>query len=173
MNCPICNKAGLGDTISVCPQCNSDLVGFQTLKRASSKHDETQKKVVEIEKELQAKNAKNRQIMIFSTIAIFGTLLYIFWSITNSNSKIDVLTKEAKENKDSLLAVNQRFTNLVEESNHLNTIKYIVRKGDDLAKISEFYYNDYHKYKIIMKDNNLSSAIINVGDTLNIKIKKQ
>ena len=173
MNCPICNKVGLINTSTVCPQCNSDLVGFHTLKNASSKHNEVTEKLSEIENNLILKKVQNRQILTLGSIVLLGISLYIFWSRTKSNNQIDFLTKKIIQNQDSLLVVNQRFSNFIEENKRFSTIKYIVRKGDDLAGIAEFYYNDYHKYNMIMKENNMLSPIINVGDTLNIKITKQ
>jgi hypothetical protein len=176
MNCPICNKAGLIDMVSVCPQCNSDLAGFQILKVVSSKHNEVNQKIIEVEKKLHSQSQKNRRMVILWTLVILASLLYIFWNNTRNSNQMNILAEEIKEKQDSLLAINKRLASIQEKDNHViqtSTFKYVVHEGDYLSKIAKFFYGDILKYKKLAEDNKLKDpSHLAVGDTLLINLNK-
>jgi len=164
------------DTVSVCPQCNSDLAGFQTLKVASHKHDEVKQKIFEVEKELLSKSRKNRQMVIFCTVIMLGSLLYIFWNSTRNSNQMNILSEEIKQKQDSLLAINKRLVSIQEKNNHVtntNTFKYVVHEGDYLSKIAKNFYGDKLKYKKLAEDNKLKDpSHLAIGDTILINLNK-
>ncbi len=61
------------------------------------------------------------------------------------------------------------------EKTSVRKVKYVIQKGDDLAKIGDLFFNDIKTGYQIGKDNNLYSDFqhqhLNPGDTLVIKFR--
>jgi len=166
MNCPVCEKAGIPNYIEknvICPQCNSDLKSF---------------KIIHQLREENVKNNKKRKIPIILSLLGFSfliTSLFILF-LSKSETKIDVLpiTNNLSDSLIKLKSLNNQLLIDINKSNDIqrNEIKYILRKGDNLVKISEIFYNDPNKYEIIMEENKIiNSNKLIIGDTLIINLK--
>ncbi len=160
-NCPICNKAGLSDYTTnnvICPQCNSDLKAFNLLNAIS--------------------NSNKSKIMtpLLMGISCFSLLLFVLY--IKSYSDIKYLVKnniilEAKISRTNEAYLKLKIkSDLQKKSEKLDTkIKYVVKRGDYLYKIAQFFYNDGSYYRQIELDNNIKQPNnLKVGQILNIKI---
>jgi nucleoid-associated protein YgaU len=160
-NCPICNKAGLPDfTINEvnCPQCNSQLKAFLLLNSISSS------------------NKKKPGIYFLWGLALLTVLFFgLFLKSTNEknlahNNNIilrDSITNLVGQKIVLEKIIKERQINRANES----TLKYVVKKGDNLYKIAQFFYGDGNMYKQIEADNNLKQPYsLKIGQILLIKI---
>lgn len=179
MNCPICNKAGLSENTSRCPQCDSDLSGLLLIKNAQKKYENIEAKNIEVNKKLKiSKKNKLIYISIFSILVAIGIVFFV-WYKKEQNIKY-IQNSDFLSNKiDSLQTINQDKINKINELENFiasnkptsNEIKYCVRKGDNLWKIATFFYNNPHKHTKIYEDNrNILEKGLFAGDTLIIKI---
>lgn len=163
-NCPICNKAGLPDyteTSVICPQCNSDLKSFLLLHSIST----------------HKKNTAIPYLIIgFSLL----TVVFLGLFLQTNSTKNELVTKSTNlinSNlclSDSINQLNNTIVNIanVPENKEI-TINYIVKKGDYLYKIAQFFYGDGNKYKQIEADNQLVQPYtLKVGQVLIIKISQ-
>lgn len=161
--CPICNKAGLPDYIKnevVCPQCNSDLKAFLLLDSIS-------------------KPKKGR----FGTYSFIGlsllVILFLGLLVKSNSEKNEIITTNLVLN-DSISNFKNGKVAMEKPKEEPQTIeskevivKYIVKKGDYLYKIAQFFYGDGRKYKQIEADNNLEQPyILKVEQILLIKISQ-
>lgn len=164
-NCPICNKAGLPDYTKsnvVCPQCNSDLKAFSLLNSIS-----------------KPQKSKIGTYVIVGISLLSIALLGLFLK-SNSDRK-ELITRNVVLNESITKIQSVNATVYKEENNQQPievkqdaTIKYVVKKGDYLYKISQFFYNDGSKYKQIEADNNLEQPYtLKVGQVLSIKISQE
>lgn len=182
MNCPICDKAGLAEDAQFCPQCDSDLSGFVLIKKVATKQSalyDNQKRITE---QLQKSQTTKRNFIIVSLCGVLLITFFSFWFYTQKTSAYKQKINLSKLEKDSLqkiVADKQATINKLEaEKQQLEkqetSIKYVVRKGDNLIKISRFFYGNDNQYREIMKDNNLqeSNYTLFAGDTLTIKLKR-
>jgi LysM repeat protein len=163
-NCPICNKAGLPDYTKnsvICPQCNSDLKSFLLLHSIST----------------HKKNTATPYLIIgFSLL----TVVFLGLFLQTNSTKNELVTKSTNlinSNlclSDSINQLNNTIVNIanVTENKEI-TINYIVKKGDYLYKIAQFFYGDGNKYKQIEADNQLVQPYtLKVGQVLIIKISQ-
>lgn len=182
MNCPICDKAGLAEDAQFCPQCDSDLSGFVLVKKVATKQsalNDNQKKITE---QLQKSQTTKRIIIVASLCGVLLITSFGFWLYSEKTSAYSQELNLAKSEKDSLQKIvtdkQATITKLEAEKQQLEkqetSIKYVVRKGDNLIKISRFFYGNDNQYREIMKDNNLqeSNYTLFAGDTLTIKLKR-
>jgi LysM repeat protein len=160
-NCPICNKAGLSDYTTnnvICPQCNSDLKAFNLLNAIS--------------------NSNKSKIMtpLLMGISCFSLLLFVLYIKSYSDNKNLVknnIILEAKISRTNEAYLKLKIkSDLQKKSEKLDTkIKYVVKRGDYLYKIAQFFYNDGSYYRQIELDNNIKQPNnLKVGQILNIKI---
>lgn len=162
-NCPICDASGLNDYTKievVCHQCNSNLQAFLLLNSISS-------------------SKKGR----FGPYAIIGlslfAILFLGLYIKSNSDKNEILT--------SNIVLNDSISNLKSEieakenpkeipqiiKTKVVSVKYVVKKGDYLYKIAQFFYGDGNKYKQLEADNNLEQPYtLKVGKILLIKISQ-
>jgi len=163
-NCPICQKPGLEDfTLKpiVCPQCNSDLKGFLLI---NSTNKETKSKI--------------RKLVLFFTssiIVFLGVFLTIYFSVHNNSQSTDVKDLNATDSiyyyKNYISKLQKDINSRIDKMSHFN---YIVKPGDNLSSIAQFFYNDWRLYKIIEKDNHLSEGQLLIPkDTLKISLKQE
>lgn len=166
-NCPVCNKAGLPDftkTVVKCPQCNSDLKAFMLLNTIA-----------------QPQKSKIGAFLIIGislfSIVFFGLFLkssfekkeLVTQSIILTDSINKILTEKVYQKK-----ANEENEKISATEKQEFFIKYKVKKGDYLYKISEFFYNDGSKYLQIAVDNNLNEPYtLKVGQILIIKISQE
>lgn len=161
-NCPICNKAGLPDYTKndlICPQCNSDLKVFSLLNSISK--------------------PQKSKIGMYAIVGISLLSIALLGLFLKSNSdRKDLVTKNLILN-DSITKMQvvtiadikeETKTQPIAEKQDV-TVKYVVKKGDYLYKIAQFFYNDGSKYKQIEADNNfVKPYALKVGQILTIKI---
>lgn len=165
-NCPICNKAGLPDYTSkhtVCPQCNSDLKSFLLLHSIAKTNSK---------KHLLFGIIGTGAILVVFSLLYFNTISESK-KIQSENAKIVQTLQDSLESLNTLITINP--TNVYESNttDKVIIIRYKVRSGDYTSKIAQFFYNDWTKYKQIEADNNLIQPyILQIGQTLNIKIKQ-
>jgi hypothetical protein len=171
MNCPICDKAGLAEDAKFCPQCDSNLSGFVLLKKVTTKQDvlkNTQKQVTE---QLHKSQTAKKRIIV---VSLLGSVLLAscgFWLYSEKTSAYNQVIKE-KDSLQNVVAEKQATINKLEIQNQETSIKYVVRKGDNLIKISRIFYANGNQYREIIKDNNLQeNHTLFAGDTLTIKLK--
>jgi hypothetical protein len=182
MKCPICDKAGLAEDAKFCPQCDSDLSGFVVVKKIATEQstlNDNQKKITE---QLQKSQITKRNIIIVSLCGVLLITFFGFWLYSEKISAYNQVLNLAKSEKDSLqrvvtdkqVTINKLATEKKQLENQETSIKYIVRKGDNLIKISRLFYSNDNQYREIIKDNNLqeSNYTLFVGDTLTIKLKR-
>jgi len=158
MNCPICNKGGLQRETTVCPQCNSDLSSFA---------------IIESIKDSVNKKQSNKK-WIFLIVGLCLCFSIFYWYAPRTITKTIELVKEVKNDsteyyKSVIVSLKQ---NAEEEKS--SVIKYIVKSGDNLGKISKENFNDYQHIQKIAKDNNLQDAnFIVVGSTIFIDLSEK
>lgn len=182
MNCPICDKAGLSEDAQTCTQCDSDLTVFLLLNQMEISANilrNSQKKATE---QLQKSLTIKRSIIAVSLLVGLLLTSYGFWFYSEKTTEYRQMMSLVQTEKDSLQKVVFENQALI---HHINTqkqklekqktnIKYVVRKWDNLIKISRFFYGNDNQYLEIMKDNNLQEGnfTLFVGDTLTIKLKQ-
>lgn len=166
-NCPVCNKSGLPDfttTITICPQCNSDLKPFYLLHSISS--------------------AKARKMFLFSVAgAILVSFVFAFLYLHSLSVKKQVIrdfSREISQINDSIGFLKKSLEKSYSLHNEANAsekeivIVYNVRKGDYVSKIAKFFYNDWEMYKKVEFDNNLKRPyLLYIGQPLTIKINQK
>jgi nucleoid-associated protein YgaU len=201
MNCPICDKAGLPENALICSQCNSDLSGFNLIQKVATqkqlsekkhlvleqelKQNKTQKQLSEekrlvLEQKLQKSKAQKRNILLLSSVVVlFLFAAFWFWN-TKKDTSLLPIANGIQISKDSLVKViaekDVLITQTKNENERLrsgkNEIKYAVKKGDYLIKISRFFYGDAEHYLKIMEENNLQkNTPLLVGDTLTLNLQ--
>lgn len=165
-SCPICNTVGLTDYTKsnvVCPQCNSDLKPFMLLHSVSA-----------------PKKYKVAVLTFFGVSLLSIVLLGLF--LTSNSEKKELIAKNAVlHNRISQIqSIDMATTEEKDLEPEVNiqhkdvTIQYVVRKGDSLYKIAQFFYNDGTRYTKIEKDNNLAHPhVLRVGQVLKIKIPQE
>lgn len=182
MNCPICDKAGLAEDAQFCPQCDSDLSGFVLVKKIATKQSALNDNQKSITEQLQKSQTTKRNIIVVSLCGVLLITSFGFWLYSKQTSAYNQELNLSKLERDSLQKI---VTDKQETINKLETekqqlekqetsIKYVVRKGDNLIKISRLFYGNDNQYREIMKDNNLqeSNYTLFAGDTLTIKLKR-
>ena len=182
MNCPICDKAGLAEDAQFCPQCDSDLLGFVLVKKIATKQSALNDSQKSITEQLQKSQTTKRNIIIVLLCGVLLITFFSFWFYTEKTSAYKQELNLSKLEKDSLRKIvtdKQATINKLEaEKQQLEKqeagIKYVVRKGDNLIKISRLFYGNDNQYREIMKDNNLqeNNYTLFAGDTLTIKLKR-
>lgn len=177
MNCPICDKAGLAETTTTCPQCNSDLSGFSLIQNIASKHKALKANNQKTEEKLIKSKATTKRRTILGGIMLLLLLCSFAWLYLNKNEPSVATDNTSLENdslKAEILKKEEQITLLKQNSliDDKKVVRYTIRKGDNLIKLARFYYNNEDDYKTIMNDNNIKeSNKILIGDTLTIKLK--
>jgi nucleoid-associated protein YgaU len=180
MNCPICDKVGLAKDATFCPQCNSDLSGFIAIQKVATHQQNLEKEQTIIQELLQKSKLQRRNLILWSSFLVLLTI-GVFLGLNHSKSNNSFTELPVNQgNTDSLQIIvieNQRLINTIKMENerlksHTETLKYVVRKGDNLSKIARFFYNKETHYRKIMDDNNLrNNPTIAVGDSLIINLE--
>ena len=70
--------------------------------------------------------------------------------------------------KKNILSINQELIIPIDPETYKRDVDYVVRTGDTLGKIAENYKVDLKK---LMKDNNLKTSMIRIGEKLVIKYR--
>jgi len=178
MNCPVCKCNGLVENTIICPQCESDLSGYillENIKNQQGKLEEGQKV---LSSEVLNEKAKKRNLTILSSALLIVCLGFMIRLYTIQSDKV-IADNKAKNLSDSLIAVIEEKDTQIENLENENTngkkenisVKYVVKRGDNLMKIARFFYNDKTRYKDIIETNNLiRKAPILIGDTLTINL---
>jgi len=108
--------------------------------------------------------------------AFYG--MYKLWTGFGADIKTDgkktsaAMEKTEETGEPSTAAEETEETSVPEETSgggaeNAGPVKYVVKKGDSLIKISKMFYNDPDKYKLIMEANNIKDAnLIKVGQEL-------
>jgi len=78
------------------------------------------------------------------------------------------LIKRANHLRSNIIHINQELTIPIDPDLYKQPIEYIVKVGDTLDKIANKHHTTFQK---IMKDNNLKTSMIHIGDRLVIKFK--
>ncbi len=181
MNCPICDKAGLAEDAKFCPQCDSDLSGFVLVKKVTAKQEELKSTQKQVTEQLHKSKTAKKRIIVVSLLGGILLTSFGFWlyaeKISAYNQTINLIKTE-KDSLQSIVTKKQTTINKLEiEKQQLEQqetgIKYVIRKGDNLIKISRLFYANDNQYREIMKDNNLQeNYTLFAGDTLTIKLKR-
>ena len=178
MNCPICDKAGLLESATSCPQCESDLSGYILLENIKNKQGKLEVEQEELSSKVLNEKARRRNLMILSSALSIVCLGFMIRLYTINSDKV-LADNKAMVLSDSLIAVieekDTQIENLENENSNGNkeniSVKYVVKRGDNLMKIARFFYNDKTRYKDIIEANNLiRKAPILIGDTLTINL---
>ena len=162
-DCPVCNKGGLPDYTKidvVCSQCNSDLKVFRILNTIASDNK---------------RRIYKKLVYILSAIVLVFTVLFF-----NSNNKIQNIVSENRKLAETVRSqtpfiegLKNATTPIMDISNHV-IVNYTVKRGDNLYKISRFFYGDGNKYHQIVRDNNLEAPyILDIEQMLKIRIDIQ
>lgn len=166
MNCPICQKAGLANEVTHCPQCNSDLTSFTLLEA--------------LEIKLNA-SRKTNWLNILGLLAIGSlltyTIFYFFSSkelIRHDNTKLSL---NSTNTIDSIklyrtrLVLAEKEVDSLKQIKSFNSIEYKVRQGETLSLIALIFYNDINRAEEIARLNNLNNPnLIKVNQVLKIQI---
>jgi hypothetical protein len=160
MNCQICNRAGLQEDTSVCPQCNSDLSSFALLQK--------------IQNSVSIKQSNNKWIFIIVGLSL--CFAFVYWFSPRTITKTIEVTREAKN--DSVEYYKSEIAELKKNKNQAadtnNILKYIVKQNDNLGKISKLIFNDYKHIDQIVKENRIQNQnVILVGDVLFIDLSEK
>jgi hypothetical protein len=165
--CPVCGKVGIGNfrkELVVCPQCNSDLKAYMLLHRLENSNNTTEK--------------------VFLYIAIILLLLIttgVFFkysetvAISNSQKTTLLLYKDSLNTIRVKQSLAMRSFPIAEKraTDSCVYFKYKVRKGDFTMKIARLFYSDWHKYKQIEQDNNLTEPYhLLIGEVLKIRVNQ-
>ncbi len=78
------------------------------------------------------------------------------------------LIKKHNNMKKNILSINQELIIPIDPETYKRDVDYVVRTGDTLGKIAENYKVDLKK---LMKDNNLKTSMIRIGEKLVIKYR--
>jgi hypothetical protein len=160
-NCPICNKPDIGNYLTehvVCPQCNSNLKGFMLFSLSERRN-----------------KSKLRNLYFGFSSLLLLLLIVLVFSFSRKN---DVM--KYSENSNYVVSDTIKYYEGVIEKikqdqsqvlKNISTLNYIVKSGDNLSKIAQFFYNDWRKYKLIEQENNLSpNHILMPNDSLKISL---
>jgi hypothetical protein len=164
--CPVCGKSGLPDFNSmpiICPQCNSDLEVLYLLQNL--KHG-------------PGIRNNNKKILIWSVISMVFLVFSIAIFILNANIEVLMrdnqnLNKSLLEAKDSLVRLDYEKRAQISHTDSTSFF-YHVKEGDNLFKISAFFYAKGERYIDILKWNKIEKPYtLNVGQVLEIKLPNQ
>lgn len=178
MNCPICDNVGLLESANFCPQCESDLSGYILLENIKNQQGRLEEEQEELSSKVLNEEARKRNLMILSSALLIVCLGFMIWLYTLQSDKV-LVDNKAKILSDSLISVIEEKDSQIENLENENTngrkenisVKYVVKRGDNLMKIARFFYNDKTRYKDIIEANNLiRKAPILIGDTLTINL---
>ena len=162
MNCPVCKKAGLPEDVDICPQCDSDLTQFKTIKS--------------IEKSQRI----NKRIIFLLIILIIFSLSSISLLYFNGLRQRNINTKELIESssdsvmiyKSLLSEANQKIESLKIKKRDSAIVNYKVKKNDNLTKISYMFYgNTKMIYKLANENNIKDIDIIFINQIVRVRIK--
>ena len=179
MNCPICDKAGLSENATSCPQCESDLSGYILIEKIRTQQGELEERHQALSSEVVNEKVKKRNLVMLSSVLLLACLGFGAWLYTSQGTKI-VDDNHTKVLRDSFLAVieekdaqiNSFENEKVNAKDEEIAIKYVIKKGDNLMKIARFFYNDEARYHDIVETNNLTANTpILIGDTLTLNLK--
>jgi nucleoid-associated protein YgaU len=180
MKCPICQKAGLADDASHCPQCNSDLSGLHRLRNISvATAPVAEARITDVPSK---STNKTPAVLLGAAALLFVSAVVLFWrkpndtnlygatnieSVRSANDSLNaIIVAMSKENKVDKTA------NSPEKSQTTPYI-YVAKKGDNLARIAHYFYGNASAYPQILKDNNLpDNYLLLVGDTLTLKLNR-
>lgn len=162
MDCPICKKSGLPDyTMNSinCPQCNSDLKGFLLIAKIQQ----------------ESVKQKRRKKRYYFFIILTTVLILCVLAIIRSNNNI---RRERVIIYDSISYYKERLRVSLSEKKDavIPPLKftYVIKRGDNLSKIAQYFYNDWTQYKRIEQDNQLGSDhVLMPKDTIYLYLKAE
>jgi nucleoid-associated protein YgaU len=179
MECPICDKAGLPENAMICPQCDSDLSGFILIQKVATQKQLSEKQRLELKQELQKNKIQKRNVLLLSSafiLLLFCTSLWL-WSDEKGTSPLSPYEQFKTDSLVNLIEEKEALIYQTKEENEAlksqkGQLKYVVKEGDYLIKISRFFYGDEEHYLDIIQENNLQdNAALLVGDTLILNLQ--
>jgi hypothetical protein len=167
MKCPVCDKPGLPNykvSPAICPQCNSDLGGFDQIEKTRITFNNIRK--------------QRLSLLIISVVVI---------CILVGSYFIHPIRKTTKEFQQEIYKADSLLTSLnIEIANkdleiqklskdgskpEIISIPYVVKKDDNLSEIAYFFYGNWEMFLRIQQDNDLKpDQLLMPKDTLIINI---
>ena len=140
MKCPVCGKKNNITNSERCQQCDTDLSIYPILERLQP--------------------GKNNKILIWIlSISISFVFFLSLYFVIPARTKTQIIYRDNSEkiNTQLLEQQNDSLKKIVELKKVHNIVKYIVRKGDNIEKISKSVFNDEKHAQKIITDNKLNN----------------
>lgn len=167
MHCQICQKAGLADDATHCPQCNSDLTGLHRLRNISVAMPDVQAIPL-------IKSMKTAPILLAAAALIFTAVAILFWRKPNEANMYAINTAtDSLKTVIAAIKTDTKTETAATEKTASTPYIYVAKKGDNLARMAHYFYGDARAYSKILKDNNLpKNYLLLVGDTLTLNLNR-
>lgn len=142
MKCPVCGKKNDIATSERCQQCDTDLSIYPILER------------------LHPYSGKNNKFLIWlSCISICFVFFLSLYFFIPAHMKTQIIYRDNTEkiNTQLLEHQNDSLKKIIKLKKTASIVKYIVRKGDNIEKISKNLFNDDKHSQKIINDNRLNN----------------
>jgi hypothetical protein len=171
MDCPICHKVGLDQETALCPQCDSDLSCFPLLDSMAAGQQMLKQRLAENDTAIKRHRAgKHMALALCGALACLCLVLAgLFYAVrANNQAELGSLQSEILSLRDSLMKdIPQTGTETVSRP----PFRYVIQKGDNLAKITRIFYGEATCCDSLRVNNDLrDDGLIFAGDTLLIKL---
>lgn len=187
MDCPVCQHSNISAFATVCPNCDSDLVQFTLLDSIEEGYvDNIKQKIanegdlVAMEKqfkdELSASKSKVNWMLL---LMMLMPLIYFTCGKRTVPTEAKIMEATANISKEELATytantkrLEAEITKLKSQSLHIEKVRYVIRKGDNLYDIGTMFFDDPLIWKQVMKDNGITnSKKLMPGDTIFLNLK--
>ncbi len=181
MDCPVCNHKDVPPFATVCPTCKSDVVAYALLDDIEESFVDTVKDKIAIEGDfkemekrtrLQLKNEGKKRGRLWFALLLFPLLFA--WCAKKPLYKTEIQKEDNPVVRDSLELVKRELAmakNKIKALESNADIYHLVKKGDRLEDIAEFYLKDREAWTAIHKINPhvKNPHVLSPGDTILIK----
>ena len=174
MDCPVCHKAGLAEETALCPQCDSDLSCFILLDGMAAGQETLERQLAEKDAKIKRHRAdKHKALALCGVLACLGLVLAgLFYAVrAKSQMELRQLQADNLSLQDSIRRLGAQLEDGTLPLQSAKTLRYVIQKGDNLAKITRIFYGGAACCDSLKLHNDLrDDGRIFAGDTLLIKL---
>jgi nucleoid-associated protein YgaU len=174
MDCPVCHKAGLAEETALCPQCDSDLSCFILLDGMAAGQETLERQLAEKDAKIKRHRAdKQKALALCGVLACLGLVLAgLFYAVrAKSQMELRQLQADNLSLQDSIRRLGAQLEDGAPPLQSAKTLRYVIQKGDNLAKITRIFYGGAACCDSLKLHNDLrDDGRIFAGDTLLIKL---
>ena len=183
MDCPVCQHKNVNPLQMHCPVCNADLTAFRMVDQIEEEYIEAIKNRVTLEGELARRRQehtlnlqKNRRR---ANRLVLLLLCLPFLQLLCGKRPLPPVVEAAPvvSAPDSSAFYQQQWQQANRqiqslEAQKVKTVRYVIRKGDNLESIGRLFFNDWKAGYQIGRDNKVPNEYqLPIGDTLYINFR--